>query len=398
MNNIYEFQWKGRNRFGQKQTGRQLAESREVLEKRLQQKGYSQLRISRHFALPTAPKKEEINQFMQQLALLIQAKIPLKQSLVMLLETCQNRTFYRWQQETIRLIEAGFALSVAFEKQGKYINPQEIQLIKMAETSGNLGLILTNIAQRREKSEKLTKKIKKILFYPVFILAISITLSILLLLFIVPQFAELYGSKGKSLPLITEILFSLSHFLQHSILTLIILCVLCFLLIHILNKKTDLIKRLKFIILSHIPILKGIIQYSRIIFFCQNSSLMLASHIRLDTVLHSFLANKSDDILLQRSLATTLTYLKQGYRLADSLDPKLFPTDMLQMIAIGEQSGKLSPMLQQISDGYQQRLDYQIDILSQLLEPMLMVLMGIIVGAILVGLYLPIFDMGAMIE
>ncbi|MCT8715689.1 type II secretion system F family protein, partial [Glaesserella parasuis] len=219
MNNIYEFQWKGRNRFGQKQTGRQLAESREVLEKRLQQKGYSQLSISRHFALPTAPKKEEINQFMQQLALLIQAKIPLKQSLVMLLETCQNRTFYRWQQETIRLIEAGFALSVAFKKQGKYINPQEIQLIKMAETSGNLGLILTNIAQRREKSEKLAKKIKKILFYPVFILAISITLSILLLLFIVPQFAELYGSKGKSLPLITEILFSLSHFLQHSILT-----------------------------------------------------------------------------------------------------------------------------------------------------------------------------------
>ncbi|VTU08081.1 pili/fimbriae biogenesis protein [Actinobacillus indolicus] len=398
MNNIYEFQWKGRNRFGQKQTGRQLAESREVLEKRLQQKGYSQLRISRHFALPTAPKKEEINQFMQQLALLIQAQIPLKQSLVMLLETCQNRTFYRWQQETIRLIEAGFALSVAIEKQGKYINPQEIQLIKMAETSGNLGLILTNIAQRREKSEKLTKKIKKILFYPVFILAISITLSILLLLFIVPQFAELYGSKGKSLPLITEILFSLSHFLQHSILTLIILCASCFLLIHILNKKTDLIQRLKFIILSHIPILKGIIQYSRIIFFCQNSSLMLASHIRLDTVLHSFLANKSDDILLQRSLATTLTYLKQGYRLADSLDPKLFPTDMLQMIAIGEQSGKLSPMLQQISDGYQQRLDYQIDILSQLLEPMLMVLMGIIVGTILVGLYLPIFDMGAMIE
>ncbi|MDE3989457.1 type II secretion system F family protein, partial [Glaesserella parasuis] len=156
--------------------------------------------------------------------------------------------------------------------------------------------------------------------------------------------------------------------------------------------------RLKFIILSHIPILKGIIQYSRIIFFCQNSSLMLASHIRLDTVLHSFLANKSDDILLQRSLATTLTYLKQGYRLADSLDPKLFPTDMLQMIAIGEQSGKLSPMLQQISNGYQQRLDYQIDILSQLLEPMLMVLMGIIVGTILIGLYLPIFDMGAMIE
>lgn len=398
MNNIYEFQWKGRNRFGQKQTGRQLAESREVLEKQLQQKGYSQLRISRHFALPTAPKKEEINQFMQQLALLIQAKIPLKQSLVMLLETCQNRTFYRWQQETIRLIEAGFALSVAFEKQGKYINPQEIQLIKMAETSGNLGLILTNIAQRREKSEKLAKKIKKILFYPVFILAISITLSILLLLFIVPQFAELYGSKGKSLPLITEILFSLSHFLQNSIFTLMILCALCFLLIHILNKKTDLIQRLKFIILSHIPILKGIIRYSRIIFFCQNSSLMLASHIRLDTVLHSFLVNKSDDILLQRSLTTTLTYLKQGYPLADSLDPKLFPTDMLQMIAIGEQSGKLSPMLQQISDGYQQRLDYQIDILSQLLEPMLMVLMGIIVGTILVGLYLPIFDMGAMIE
>ncbi|AUI65373.1 MULTISPECIES: type II secretion system F family protein [Glaesserella] len=398
MNNIYLFQWKGRNRLGQKQTGQRIATSRAVLEQQLQQKGYRQLRISRQFVLSTAPKKEEINRYIQQLAMLVQASIPLKQCLSMLLESCQNLSFYRWQQETIRLLEAGFAFSSALEKQGKYLNAQEIQLIKMAETSGNLGIILSNIAQTREKSEKLTKKVKKILFYPLFILTISITLSILLLIFIVPQFAELYGSKGKSLPLITNVLFILSNFLQQNIIHLILFIIISLLIISFLNKKTTIIKKVKLLILSQLPIFKGIIQDSRIIFFCQNSSLMLASHIRLDSVLHSFLANKSDDILLQHSLASTLTFLKQGYRLADSLDPKLFSNDVLQMIAIGEQSGKLSVMLKQISDIYQQRLDYQIDLLSQLLEPMLMLLMGIIVGTILVGLYLPIFDMGAMIE
>lgn len=207
MLKVYQFHWKAINRFQQKQTGKCLAESREMLEKRLLQKGFQHIRASRNFAFTKKPRTLEITQIVQQLALLLNAAVPLKQSLTILLENSQNISLYRWLKQLISAIEGGFSLSAALERQELYLSSQEIQLIKIGEQSGKLTTILNNLAQSRTKSDKLSQKVKKILFYPIFILAISLILSILLLIFIVPQFADLYGDKNRSLPLITEILF-----------------------------------------------------------------------------------------------------------------------------------------------------------------------------------------------
>ncbi|MBF0783923.1 type II secretion system F family protein [Muribacter muris] len=398
MPKIYQFHWRAVNRFQQKQTGKTLAESREMLEKRLLSQGFQRVRISRNFVFAHTPKAAEITQTAQQLALLLNAAVPLKQSLNILLENSLNIKIHQWLTQLITTIESGFSFSAALEKQALYLSPQEIQLIKIGEQSGKLTTILTNLAHSRAKSDKLAQKVKKILFYPAFILAISLILSILLLLFIVPQFAELYGEKNRSLPLITEFLFNLSQILQIQFLTLLIIIGILLCIFYLLAKKTTIIRSLKFKLLSHLPIFNHIITYSRIIFFCQNSALMLNSSIRLDTIIHSFIADKHSDPILQQNLAYCLLQLKQGYRLAESLNPAMFNNEVIQMIAIGEKSGHLSQMLAHISENYQQKLDYQIDILSQLLEPILMIIMGIIVGTIIIGLYLPIFDMGAMIE
>ncbi|QHB17624.1 type II secretion system F family protein [Mannheimia pernigra] len=397
MAKIYEYHWKAVDRFQQKRKGSRLSSSREELESMLLMKGYEQIRIHRNFVLSQNPKREQISQFISQLALLVNSAISLKQALSMILQNCRNIKMYQWLSELILLIENGYSFSQSLEKQDKFIANQELQLIKMGEQSGKLGIILTNLAKSRAKSDKLAKKVKKILFYPAIVLFISLSLSLGLLIFIVPQFAELYGTKEKALPLITEILFSLSQCLieQKHLLLSLLLAVVFFLFF---AKRENGFVRLKMELLSKLPVFRQIIQQARIVFFSQNMALMLNAHIPLDLVLKSFLSEKSDDPILQKEVEFMLNLLQQGYPFSQGINPNVFGLDMPQMIEIGEQSGNVANICEHISEMYQQKLDYQIDILSQLLEPMLMLLMGIIVGTIIVGLYLPIFDMGSLVE
>ncbi|QLB40494.1 type II secretion system F family protein [Mannheimia pernigra] len=397
MAKIYEYHWKAVDRFQQKRKGSRLSSSREELESMLLMKGYEQIRINRNFVLSQNPKREQISQFISQLALLVNSAISLKQALSMILQNCRNIKMYQWLSELILLIENGYSFSQSLEKQDKFIANQELQLIKMGEQSGKLGIILTNLAKSRAKSDKLAKKVKKILFYPAIVLFISLSLSLGLLIFIVPQFAELYGTKEKALPLITEILFSLSQCLieQKHLLLSLLLAVVFFLFF---AKRENGFVRLKMALLSKLPVFRQIIQQARIVFFSQNMALMLNAHIPLDLVLKSFLSEKSDDPILQKEVEFMLNLLQQGYPFSQGINPNVFGLDMPQMIEIGEQSGNVANICEHISEMYQQKLDYQIDILSQLLEPMLMLLMGIIVGTIIVGLYLPIFDMGSLVE
>lgn len=394
---IAEYYWKGTNRFGQIQHGKQLAKNREQLEQQLQQQGYSQLKIRHNIVLPKAPKAEEITQTLNQISLLLNAKIPLNHALLMILQNCTQIKLYQWLNQLIQQLEKGFSFSIAIEQSKKYLSVQEIQLIKMGETSGELPTILSKLVKSRHNAETLQKKIKKILFYPVIVLFISLSLSLLLLVFIVPQFAELYGTKQKSLPLITDLLFTLSTFLTEN--TLFIFLITTSIIILILSiKNTFCFNRLKQKTVAKLPVFNQIIHHARIIYFCQNCALMLQSHLRIDAILNAFLHAKKSDITLHNEVELMLKRLQQGYRLHEGLSPTVFGNDVIQMVAIGEKSGNLAEMLNHISEIYQQRLNYQIDLLSQLLEPMLMLIMGVIVGTIIVGLYLPIFDMGTLVE
>ena len=239
MFKVYEFHWKAVNRFQQKQKGKLLARNQEELEQKLIKKGFQQIKISRNFILPKNPKSEEVTQLISQLALLINAKLPLKQALSIILENTQNIKIYLWLEEIIRSVELGYSFSKSLENLNRYLDSQEIQLIKMGEISGKLGVILENIAQSRSESEKLFSKVKKIMFYPVMVLTIALTLSIGMLVLIVPKFAELYSAKDKTLPFITEILFFLSNLLVDNYVFLLVLLILSSVLLSFLAKKNN---------------------------------------------------------------------------------------------------------------------------------------------------------------
>ena len=398
MFKVYEFHWKAVNRFQQKQKGKLLARNQDELEQRLIKKGFQQIKISRNFILPKNPKSEEVTQLISQLALLINAKLPLKQALSIILENTQNIKLYLWFEEIIRSVELGYSFSKSLENLNRYLDSQEIQLIKMGEMSGKLGVILENIAQSRSESEKLFSKVKKIMFYPVMVLTIALTLSIGMLVLIVPKFAELYSAKDKTLPFITEILFFLSNLLVDNYIFLLVLLILSSVLLSFLAKKTTIITKLKYPILSNMPVFKTILSQSRIVYFTQNVALMLNASLRLDLILETFLSNKQADPILQKECLSVLTLIKQGYAFSECLNTEVFESQTVQMLSVGEKSGKLAEMSEYVSQIYKKKLDDQLDILSQLLEPVLMVVLGGIVGTIIVGLYLPIFDMGSLVE
>ena len=398
MFKVYEFHWKAVNRFQQKQKGKLLAQNQEELEQRLIKKGFQQIKISRNFIFPKNPKSEEVTQLISQLALLINAKLPLKQALSLILENTQNIKLYLWLKEIIRSIELGYSFSTSLENLNRYLDSQEIQLIKMGEMSGKLGIILENIAKSRSESEKLFSKVKKIMFYPVMVLVIALTLSIGMLVLIVPKFAELYSAKDKTLPFITEVLFFLSNLLIDNYTFMLFLFVLSGILLSFLAKKTTVITKIKYHILSNFPVFKNIIAQSRIIYFTQNVALMLNASLRLDLILETFLSNKQADPILQKECQSVLTLIKQGYAFSECLNTDVFESQTVQMLSVGERSGKLAEMSEYVSQIYKKKLDDQLDILSQLLEPALMVILGGIVGTIIVGLYLPIFDMGSLVE
>ena len=398
MFKVYEFHWKAINRFQQKQKGKLLARNQDELEQRLIKKGFQQIKISRNFILPKNPKSEEVTQLISQLALLINARLPLKQALSIILENTQNIKIYLWLEEIIRSVELGYSFSKSLENLNRYLNSQEIQLIKMGEMSGKLGVMLENIAQSRSESEKLFSKVKKIMFYPVMVLTIALTLSIGMLVLIVPKFAELYSAKDKTLPFITEILFFLSNLLVDNYVFLLVLLILSSVLLSFLAKKTTIIKKLKYSILSNMPVFKTILNQSRIVYFTQNVALMLNASLRLDLILETFLSNKQADPILQKECLSVLTLIKQGYAFSECLNTEVFESQTVQMLSVGEKSGKLAEMSEYVSQIYKKKLDDQLDILSQLLEPVLMVVLGGIVGTIIVGLYLPIFDMGSLFE
>lgn len=398
MFKVYEFHWKAVNRFQQKQKGKLLARNQDELEQRLIKKGFQQIKISRNFILPKNPKSEEVTQLISQLALLINAKLSLKQALSLILENTQNIKIYLWLEEIIRSIELGYSFSTSLENLNRYLDSQEIQLIKMGEMSGKLGIILENIAKSRSESEKLFSKVKKIMFYPVMVLVIALTLSIGMLVLIVPKFAELYSAKDKTLPFITEVLFFLSNLLIDNYTFMLFLFVLSGILLSFLAKKTTIITKIKYHILSNFPVFKNIIAQSRIIYFTQNVALMLNASLQLDLILETFLSNKQADPILQKECQSVLTLIKQGYAFSECLNTDVFESQTVQMLSVGERSGKLAEMSEYVSQIYKKKLDDQLDILSQLLEPALMVILGGIVGTIIVGLYLPIFDMGSLVE
>lgn len=401
------YQWKAKDRFLQWQKGKMIAENAESARQNLLARGFQQIKLQQNWQFPFPPKSKEIATFLTQLAVLLQSSVPLKDSLQIILKNHQHIVLNQWIRKLLMQIESGFSFSQALESTPNLLNYQERQLIKMGEISGKLAEVCKQLATAKQQQLKLQQKLQKILLYPVMVLGISLILTVLLLLFIVPQFAQMYDNHQASLPFFTQFLMNLSALLSAYFWQGVILLSSIFYLLKRRLKQSLRLQRIKASLTAKIPVLSDIIQISRLVGFCQNLRLMLHSGIPLNQALQSFLPQQSTwqkkaelqgDIVLNTQIALILESIQQGRQLSDSVSATLFPDDARQMLQIGESSGRLGEMLGYIGDNYQQQLDHKIDLLSQMLEPLLMLIIGAIIGLIMLGMYMPIFNMGSVIQ
>ena len=412
MRKLKLFNWHGVNRLQQKQKGTIVAESAVIAQQQLMSRGLQHIKLQQNWQLNSKPKNAEVCALLSQLATLLQAAVPLKNSLQILLQHCTNIALNAWLRQLLKDIESGLAFSQALEKQNvekqnQYLTYQDRQLIKVGEMTGKLPTVCHEIAQHKQQALALQRKIRKILLYPVLVLGISLILTALLLLFIVPQFAEMYDNSSAPLPTFTQVLLTLSQGLQDYWLPLLICMTLTILFIRARLKYSPWFNRQKIRLINATPVLNRIVQLSRLVGFSRSLFLMLQAGVPLNQALQSFLPqhpswqrspNVQGDWLLIEEVQSILHWLQQGYAFSASVSGHIFPLAAQQMLQVGEQSGQLPKMLQFIANDHQQQLDYQIDLLSQMLEPLLMVIIGGLIGLIMLGMYLPIFNMGALVQ
>ncbi|MDO5054984.1 MAG: type II secretion system F family protein [Pasteurella oralis] len=405
MSKLKLFRWRGINRLKQTQKGMIVAETEAIAKQRLITRGFQQLRLQQDWQLSTKPKNSEICELWSQFAFLLQSALPLKTSLQILQQNCLNIQLNQWVVNLLKSLENGISLSVALQHAGNHVTTQERQLIYIGEMTGKLPQICQQIAEQRKKALALQRRVQKILFYPVVVLSISVILTTLLLLFVVPQFAEIYAEQP--LPVFTSLLLSLSMGLQRYFLQIILILSLLILLIHLQLKYSLWLNRQKVKLIQRIPYLNKITQLNRLVHFCRHLHLMLAAGVPLTQALDCFLPKQQSwqrettlqyDFVLVNEVRSVLQQISYGNTFSDSISTTLFPDSVQQMLQVGEKSGKFVAMLDYIADNYQQQLEHQLDLLAQMLEPLLMLLIGSLIGLIMLGMYLPIFSMGAVMQ
>ena len=401
------FYYRARNTLEQLQKGSIIADSIRAAEFQLMNRGLTNIKLQQNWQFNNKPKNAEISALLNQLAILLQSAISLKNSLQILQQNCTQLALNEWVEQLLQSIESGLSFSQSIERQGKYLTRQEIQLIQVGEMTGKLALVCGKIASHRNRSLALQRKLQKIMLYPSMVLGISLSLTLMLLLFIVPQFTEMYQSNNSELPTLTRVLLTMSNFLREELYILLLLSLFLGLFYHLKFKQSPHFKQQKARIIALMPIFGKIQQLSRLVNFSQNLHIMLQAGVPLNQALNSFLPRAqswqiksplTSDAVLDGEVKSILQWVSQGYAFSDSISSRLFPMEAQQMLQIGEKSGKLALMLQHIAENYQEKLNHQIDLLSQMLEPLMMVIIGGLIGIIMMGMYLPIFNMGSVVQ
>lgn len=344
-----------------------------------------------------AIKPMDIALFTRQMATMMKAGVPLVQSFEIVADGVEKKSLADLIRAIRDEVASGTAFAKALEKHPKYFDDLFCSLVDSGEQSGALETMLDRIATYKEKTEKLKAKIKKALTYPIAVVIVAVIVTGVLLVKVVPQFAETFGSFGAKLPAFTLFVLGLSEFAQqywYMILFGIVGAVVAVSYLKRTNKKfAHFLDRL----MLRIPIIGKIVFESIIARFARTLSTTFAAGVPLIDALSS-VAGATGNIVYEEAAYRVRDDVSTGTQLNASMRAtRLFPSILLQMTAIGEESGALDEMLDKVATYYEESVDNQVDSLTSLLEPMIMSILGVLVGGLLIAMYLPIFQLGNVV-
>jgi type IV pilus assembly protein PilC len=272
-----------------------------------------------------------------------------------------------------------------------------VNLVEAGEQAGALETLLDKIATYKEKTEALKKKIKKALFYPAAVLVVAVVVSVILLIFVIPQFESLFKGFGADLPAFTQMVVNLSRFVQSQGWWMLILIGAGFYAFFYFKKRSRKMQLMLDRVMLKFPIIGPILQKSAIARFARTLSTMFAAGVPLVEAMSS-VAGATGNIVYEEAVLRMKDEVATGQRLQRAMENVgLFPNMVVQMIAVGEESGSLDTMSGKVAEFYEAEVDNAVDSMSSLLEPMIMAILGVLVGGMVIAMYLPIFKLGSVV-
>lgn len=399
------FAWRGVNREGEIQSGVLHAHTSEEVSHEMKQQRIRVTRIQRQFDLPswlqlkTQPRisARDITQFTRQLATLLHAGVPLLQAFDILDRGEGNATLKSLIRELRSQIEGGVALNQAL-RQHPAFDALYCNLVAVGELAGMLDTMLERLAHHLEKSEALRTTIRSALIYPSAVLAIAGIVLVLILVFVVPAFQNIFASFGAELPWLTQVVIALSEGLQHYGLgVLALICLVAWWLKRQVQQRT-LWRRHVHRVLLRLPIAGPLTRHACTARWTRTLATLFAAGVPLTEALDA-VQGVTGHVLFQEATQNIRAQLIQGQALSRALEgtEDLFPPMVVQMCAIGEESGALDHMLEKTAEHYEREVDSTVARLSTLLEPFIMVVLGLLIGGLVMALYLPIFQLGQVV-
>jgi type IV pilus assembly protein PilC len=294
-------------------------------------------------------------------------------------------------------IETGNTLHQSLAKHPVYFDALFVNLVEAGEHAGALEAVLEKVATYKEKTEALKKKIKKALFYPAAVLAAAVIVTVILLIFVIPQFESLFKGFGADLPAFTQFVIEMSRWMQaNGWMLLIVVGAAAFAFSYFYKRSRPMRQFLDRMSLQ-MPVIGPILKKAAIARFARTLATMFGAGVPLVEAMKS-VAGATGNIVYQDATMRMRDEISTGMRMQRAMENTgLFPNMVVQMIAVGEESGSLDEMAAKVADFYEADVDAAVDGLSSLLEPLIMVILGVLVGGLVIAMYLPIFKLGAVV-
>ena len=392
--------WEGKDKKGKKLSGQMLAPGEALVSAQLRRQGITVTKVRKQsalFAKTGKIKEKDITLFTRQLAVMMKAGVPLLQSFDIVGRGASNAAVQRLLAEVKADIEKGNSMHQAFSKHPKYFDKLFVNLVEAGEAAGILEDVLDRLATYKEKILAIKGKIKSALFYPAAVLVVAFIVTAAIMIFVIPAFKELFTGFGADLPGPTMLVMKMSDFFVanwYLIFGAVGAGIYGFLQ---LWKRSRKMQRFMDKLMLRLPIFGAVIEKATIARWTRTLSTMFAAGVPLVEALDSvggaagnqLYVEATEKIRAEVATGTSLTVAMQG--------TNRFPNMVLQMTAIGEESGALDSMLGKVADFYEREVDDAVDAISSLIEPMIMVVLGTLIGGLVIAMYLPIFKMGAVV-
>ena len=393
------FLWEGKDKRGKIVKGRSLAKDELALRAELRRQGVApgKIRKQKGNVAGGKVKPEDIAVFSRQLATMLAAGIPLVQSFDIVGAGHEKPSMQKLILDIKADVEGGMSLHEALAKRPLHFDDLYVNLVEAGEQAGALESLLDKVATYKEKTEALKKKVKKALFYPAAVMVVAVVVTIILLIFVIPQFEDLFKGFGADLPAFTQLIINLSHMVQTKGIYLATVIGAAGYTFFYFKKRSRKMRQTLDRITLKLPIIGPIMHKAAIARFARTLSTMFAAGVPLVEAMDS-VAGATGNIIYEDATLGMRDEVATGTRLQRAMENTgLFPNMVVQMIAVGEEAGALDEMSGKVATFYEAEVDNAVDSMSSLLEPLIMAVLGVLVGSLVIAMYLPIFKLGSVV-